>query len=167
MAMKTDELIKWLTIGANVAILVGLAFVIFELRQNNDALELQSQDAIADGFMQLNLASISDSSVARLWVLGLNEPDSLNDVEAIQFSFYLRGVFNQLFRIHSSYIKGTISEAEWSDYAKEAAYMMATKGGQLYFKNNWVRDRFTKDINKYGQEPPNVDFRLDRENLPN
>ena len=48
-------------------------------------------------FVQLNLASISDSSVARLWVIGLNKPERLTDLEAVQFSFYLRGVFNQFF----------------------------------------------------------------------
>ena len=165
--IKTDILLKWLTICANLAILIGLIFVSLELRQNNDALKLQSQDAISDGFVQLNLASISDSSVARLWVVGLYEPESLTNVEAVQFSFYLRGVFNQLFRIHSLYETGTLSELEWADYAKEAAYLMSTKGGQLYFENNWVRDSFLEELSKFKGARPNIDFRLGRESLPN
>ena len=142
-------------------------FVVLELRQNNDALRLQSQDSIADGFMQLNLASINDSSVARLWVIGLHEPERLNDIEAIQFSFYLRGVFNQLQRIHSLYKTGIISEQEWSPYAKEAAFMMTSNGGKLYFEDNWLHRGFEKDIMKYNTEKPNIDFRLGRDSLPN
>lgn len=162
----TDNILKWLTIGANIAILIGLLFVIFELRQNNNALKMQSQDAIADGFMQLNLASISDSSVARIWVVGLYEPQKLNDVEAIRFSFYLRGVFNQLQRIYSLYQTGTISELEWSSYAEEAAFMMYSNGGQLYFKDNWVHEGFEKDVMKYWNELPNINFQLGRDSLP-
>ncbi len=164
--INSDNLIKWLTICANLAILVGLVFVILEIRQNNDALKIQSQDAIAEGFLQLNLASISDSSVARVWVIGLHEPERLTDVEAIQFSFHLRGVFNQLHRIHSLYSRGTISELEWSDFAKEAAFMMSTKGGQLYFQDNWVRNSFGKDVQKYKDVIPNINFQLGRDSLP-
>ena len=164
--INSDKLIKWLTIGANVAILIGLLFVIFELRQNNDSLKLQSQDAIADGFVQLNLASISDSSVARLWVLGLHKPERLTDLEAIRFSFYLRGVFNQFFRIHSLYRTGTITQQEWSNYAKEATFIMSTEGGKIYFKDNWAPTSFLNDLKRFSGELPNINFRLGRDSLP-
>jgi len=163
---SADNLLKWLTIFANVAILIGVLFLVFELRQNNDALRLQSQDSIADGFMQLNLASINDSSVARLWVIGLHEPEILDDIEAIRFSFYLRGVFNQLQRIHSLYRTGTISKSEWSEYASEASFMMTSKGGKLYFKDNWVHADFEKDVMRYSTDKPNINFRLGRDSLP-
>lgn len=163
---NSDRLLKWLSIGANIAILIGLIFVIMELRQNNDSLKLQSQDAIADGFVQLNLASISDSTVARLWVLGLHAPDRLNEVHAIQFSFYMRGVFNQFFRIHNLYKTGTLSKEEWSSYAGEAAYLMSTQGGKIYFQDNWVPDDFRREMETFKGNKPNINFRLSRDSLP-
>ena len=39
--MDSNTVNKWLTLGANVGILIGLALVIFEIRQNTDLLRLQ------------------------------------------------------------------------------------------------------------------------------
>ena len=39
--MNSDNLNKWLTLGANVGILIGLALVVFEIRQNSDLLRLE------------------------------------------------------------------------------------------------------------------------------
>ena len=46
--MKTENLNRWISIVANIAILVGLIFVFVELRQNRYALTAQSADSIAE-----------------------------------------------------------------------------------------------------------------------
>ena len=80
---------RWISVGANVAVLLGLIFVGLEVRNSRAAAEAQAADGIADGFLQLNLISITDSTAAKVWDRGLLEPDSLSDMEAFQFSMHI------------------------------------------------------------------------------
>ena len=41
--MKTDSINRWLTLGANLGVLVGIIFLATELRQNNELLEAQTR----------------------------------------------------------------------------------------------------------------------------
>ena len=41
--MDTDRLNRWLTLGANVGVLLGIAFLAIELRQNNELLAAQQR----------------------------------------------------------------------------------------------------------------------------
>ncbi len=45
--MTADSINRWLTLGANLGVLVGIAFLAIELRQNNELLEAQTR---ADNF---------------------------------------------------------------------------------------------------------------------
>lgn len=56
--MDSDKINKWLTLGANIGILVGLALVIFEIRQNSELLRLQ--------FINDDLLIIADSETPLL-----------------------------------------------------------------------------------------------------
>jgi hypothetical protein len=65
--MTCDRLLKFLGIGANVAVLAGLIFVGFQVPDGRAAAEAQVVDGVTDGFLQLNLAVIADPEVACVW----------------------------------------------------------------------------------------------------
>ena len=46
--MDSENMSKWLTLGANIGILIGLVLVVIQIRQNSDLLRLQF---ISDEFM--------------------------------------------------------------------------------------------------------------------
>ena len=75
--MDIERTNQWLTLIANVGVLVGVIFLAVELRHSSNAISAQTQDSIADGFIQLNLATISDPTVGENWVIGLYEPERL------------------------------------------------------------------------------------------
>jgi hypothetical protein len=157
-----SSLSRSLTVGANMAVLLGLIFVGVEVRNSRAAAEAQAADGIADGFLQLTLTQMTDSTVAKVWTTGLREPDSLNDTEAIQFSMHMRALFNQFHRVHRLYRTGLITEADWERYARQAAGMMATPGGLLYFAGNESPPDFEQDVRRYEGEAPNFDLHLGR-----
>ena len=39
--MDTDKMNRWLTLGANVGVLIGLILLLFEIRQNSDLMRSQ------------------------------------------------------------------------------------------------------------------------------
>jgi hypothetical protein len=164
--MSNDRVGRWLTIGANLAVLMGLVFVGMELRESRTASAIQAADAIADGFLQLNIISVTDSTAARVWVVGLQEPERLSDVEAIQFSMHLRALFNQFQRVHRLYRTQLIPEADWALFATEAAWLMSTPGGRSHFAGNALGEDFKSDVERYAGADRNLDLRLGRDSWP-
>jgi hypothetical protein len=143
-------------------VLLGLLFVGLEVRNSRAAAEAQAADGIADGFLQLNLISITDSTAAIVWNQGLATPEVLSDSQALQFSMHMRALFNQYTRVHRLYRAGLISEADWALYAREAATLMATPGGVLYFGGNELPADLIEDLEPFKGAPPNIDLRLGR-----
>jgi hypothetical protein len=44
-----DRLNKWLTLGANLGVLVGIILLVMEIRQNQEIIEFDQEDGDADG----------------------------------------------------------------------------------------------------------------------
>ncbi len=164
--MNAEKLNSWLGVLANIGVLVGIIFLAIEVRHSSNAVNAQMADSVADGFIALNITSITDPAVARIWVVGLVEPERLSDVEAIQFSMLVRGVFNQYARVHRLYRSGLLSESDWALYAREAASTMTTPGGKLHWEGNEMDPDFLADVEPYIGQESNVDFRLGRDSLP-
>jgi hypothetical protein len=131
-----DKVGGWLNLTANVAVLIGIVFLAIEVRHAGNSAEMQMQDSLANGFNDLALALAADPLLARLYVLGLNDPDHLTDVEAIQFGMFFRAYLNQQFRVFQLYQMGVMSEDDWILSAEELGTMLATPGGRQYMQGN-------------------------------
>jgi len=86
--MNTDSVNPWLTFGANVAVLIGLALVVAEIRQNTAIAELQfsqNRSLAIDQFELLNL----DSDFAQTWAKSVQQPQSLTPAEYRMMDSYL------------------------------------------------------------------------------
>ena len=158
--MSTDRLLRYLSIGANLAVLAGLIFVGLEVRDGRAAAVSQVADGIADGFLQLNMAGISDPEVACIWVVGLDRPEALSTVQAARFSLYMRGVFNQYQRVHRQNQTGLVAPDQWEEIAGEALGMMATAGGSLYVRDNPLPQDFLDDLPETGTDMSVTAFTL-------
>ena len=134
--MKAGRPIEILTIGANLAVLVGLVFVGIEVRNSRAAAEAQIADGIAEGFMHVNELAIENPSVACIWVLGWHSPESLSDLQAAQFSMDARMVFKQYARVYSLYETVLVAEENWSFTASSAHWLLNTPGGTTFIDGN-------------------------------
>lgn len=75
--MEYDKLNRWLMLGANLGVLVGILLLVIELRQNQQLLELDQRLSILDSeslevarFTDLRMLRIQDREVARIWTDG-------------------------------------------------------------------------------------------------
>ena len=50
--MKNENVNQWLTLGANLAVLIGLVLLIVEISQNNDMMRAQTRSGISDAIIQ-------------------------------------------------------------------------------------------------------------------
>lgn len=114
--MRNVELKSILEVLSAVAVLLGLAFVGFELRQNTAAVEASSRQSSNDAALEWLLTVASDPELANLWGIASKEPQNLSETEAVQLHLLLR---SQWIRFQNSYLQwknGTLSEDDWNVY---------------------------------------------------
>ena len=147
--MNEGRMVRLVGIGANLAVLAGLIFVGVEVRNGRAAVEAQIADGIAEGFIEHNLATVTDSTVARIWVVGLEAPDRLSDMEAARFSAYFRASLNQYLRVYRLSNTGLVDPEFWEVLAGQVAWQLSTPGGHLFHDGNELPDGFLEAIEPF------------------
>ncbi len=91
---RLDRLNRWLTLAANIGVLLGLIVLIFEVRQNADlaraTLETAKNDQLAA--IELNLAAPASATA---WVKSIRAPETLTDAEVRMLESHLVAVVLQ------------------------------------------------------------------------
>ena len=114
--MRNVELKSILELLSAAAVLLGLVFVGFELRQNTAAIEASSRQSTSDASVAWLLTIASDPELAHLWGIASQEPQKLSDTEAVQLHLLLR---SQWIRFQNAYLQwnnGTLDEDDWHNY---------------------------------------------------
>ena len=76
--MKIADLNEWLSLLANVGVLIGIIFLIVELQQTNRIARVSAEYEIRNNFSALNELNMSDPEYAE-WIVGINQPDTVLD----------------------------------------------------------------------------------------
>jgi hypothetical protein len=85
--MDTDRLNRWLTLGANVGVLIGIVLLVVEVRQNNENLIAQSHATYHASWQDVWGMAAEDSRLAE--ILGKEiGGESLTRAEFIQLAAY-------------------------------------------------------------------------------
>jgi hypothetical protein len=164
--MTTERMNSWLSLGANIGVIVSLLFLAFEINQSTKSTAAAASDSVIDGFNTLNMPIISDPQVARIFIVGLYEPDKLTDVEAVQFAMWLRSLVNQQMRLRRLTDLGLYSDTARLPDVEQLAEFMSTPGGKQFLESNKVfpKELFDEIQPFLGQEPKS-DFILGRDGL--
>ena len=74
--MNTDQVNKWLTVGANIAVVAGIVFLALQLNQNSRMVQTQTRNAITESILdfQFNAEMSGLADIARK---GNQDPSSL------------------------------------------------------------------------------------------
>jgi hypothetical protein len=156
---------RWLTLTANVGVLVGLIFLAVEVRHAGNATELQTIESVSEGWFRLNELIVSDPELARIVVLGLEYPEALTDVESIQFSMHMTMFTNQFTRIGKHYELGLISEQEYQNSSYELASFYNTPGGRVIIENSpdYFKEASLEFIAQYTDSIPAPELMMGRD----
>ena len=160
--VDSSRVARLLTLGANLAVLLGLVFVGLEVRNSRAAAEAESLDGVYGGFLEWNLAIVGDTSLVRIWAEGQSQPERLTDLEARQFATLMRSLLNQMTRVYGLYRAGLMNEATWELYARQVVTLSSTEGGKLYFAGNELPADFLAALNRYSTQPARMDGTLGR-----
>jgi len=77
---KVERLNRWLTLGANIGVVLGLIILIFEVRQNAALTRADLQVKRNSMLMEVEF-SLSSPENVRAWVKSIRTPEEMSDVE--------------------------------------------------------------------------------------
>ena len=122
--MDSDRLNRWLTLGANVGVIAGIVFLAFELRQNNDLLESESQYRFLENRRQLNVEVYRDPTLAEL--MGkLRAGDPLDANERIRARAFFQSVYQNWYWEYNEWVQGRLEELPlvgWANFANSNSF---------------------------------------------
>ena len=132
---RLDRTNSWLSLAANLAILVGLVLVAIELSQNTEHLRLQLTDQITSRMTENNRALLGENPTAAI-AKSISEPENLTYAEFRIVDAYLinvLAVWEDRYFLHQA---GLVDAANWRRrIEEEVAFELGSR-----FAKNWWRE---------------------------
>ena len=111
--MDADRLNKWLTLGANLGVLVGLILLILEIDQNRQATQAQTRNDIAQGAIGVISLAIDNPNLADI-IVRSNRGEELSESEEYMLFSRAEVIFRYWENAHYQYRLGTYDEGEFT-----------------------------------------------------
>jgi hypothetical protein len=133
----------WLTLGANVGVIVGLALLLLELNQNREMMRAQTRHEIAMGIVDLLQVPAADEQLADL-MYRAETGGELTPQERFRFHMRTNALLRYWEDVHYQYRVGLYDEVEFSKQ-KEAwrAALVRSEGMRMYWCQ--VRNLYSPD----------------------
>ncbi len=128
--MDSDRLNRWLTLGANVGVLIGIILLIIELDQNRDMMRAQIRNELARGIQELIGFAVANQDLADL-IVRANTGESLSPAESSRVGTWDQLVFRYWENVHYQYRQGLYEESEFSPH-RDAMLDVVVEDPRLY-----------------------------------
>ena len=152
--MKIDGLNRWLTLGANIGVVIGIAFLVVEINQNTVSNRIAARDSATQGHIDY-MAHLLDSSVlasaaAKTWA-----NQELSHLETNQLIVWHEIRWRHYERVFYQYKNGVISDQEWTGY--ESGIKQSFQEDDVFWKisrDSWeqAKGKLSEDFTAYVEE---------------
>ncbi len=120
--MKIESVNRWLTLGANIGVVIGIAFLIVEINQNTIATRIAARNSATQGHIEymghMLDSSILASAAAKTWAN--HELIHLETTQLVIFHELRWRHYEAVFYLHQN---GVISDQEWTGYESGIAQL--------------------------------------------
>ena len=141
-----DRLNQWLTLLANLGVIIGIGFVAYEVRQNTEATHAQTREAVLAA-AQAELQAVRDDPNL---IISIIKEDTLSTEEQIKLYTWLVSALKAREFSWLQRKSGVIDEAQWqSELAVAVAILQAPRVRTWWQKVGYktVSDEFRQFIN--------------------
>jgi hypothetical protein len=143
--MNADKINRWLTLGANIAVVIGIILVALQINQNNRMMRTQTRNAITTSIMDFTLSS--ETSAAEELVLKADgDLSRLTPSETRKARLVYTALIRLWENIHYQYRNGVFDEAEFA--AARNTWRLA---------NPLLRDQYCRQKQAHSLSPAFVD----------
>lgn len=110
--MSADRLNRWLALGGNAAVVIGLLLLVYELNQTRELTQAQMRSEISRGIYDLLAMTANNQQLADLMVRA-DGGEPLTEAEEFQFNSRTRAMFRYFENVHYQYRVGLYDESEF------------------------------------------------------
>jgi len=111
--LDNDRLNRWLTLGANIGVLIGIILLLVELDQNRDMMRSQTRNEISVGIVDLLSQPANNVQLADL-IKRVNNGEELTQQDIIQFRYRTISMFRYFENVNYQYRQGLYDEEEYA-----------------------------------------------------
>lgn len=146
--MSNDRFTRWLTLAANIGVLLGIVFLALEIRQNSEHLALQLEFAVpTQKIFEIN-RDLMDPSVARIVAKAIETPAELTFEEGLVASAFILNALNEWedrYLLHKAGLNGVI---DWKRHIREnVSWTLGNRFALAVYNSN--RDAFETEFVDY------------------
>jgi len=131
-----DRTNRWLTLAANIGVLLGLIVLIFEVRQNAALTRLSQETGRAAMFAQIEL-SLATPAASAAWMKAIHAPEDLTDSELRMAETQLVAIMQQWDTLISMEQEGLVDRARVKMHIRNTAPFFF---GSRFAKRWWERE---------------------------
>ncbi len=142
--MGSEKVNRWLTLGANIGVLIGIILLIAELNQNRDMIRAQTRNDLSQQ-MSNRLLSVGTNSQMASVLRRARNGEELTADEEYQAYIYLIANMRDWENIHYQYRHGMFDEHEFD--AEKFAWRGVINNSKV-FERNWcgIRLNFSAEF---------------------
>ena len=136
--MDTDRLNRWLTLGANFAVLFSIVFLAIEIQQNTEMTRAQITQSRADTAIALAESYYNSEYLPKIWEKARNS-ETLSFDERTRYQFWLRATLRNLDNNYQQAERGLLGDhIPRASAAVIRLVILASPTAVEYWKNNKV-----------------------------
>ena len=150
--MNLDSLNRWLTLAANLGVLVGVVFVAYEVRQNTEFARSNTRLEIAHDSFLPALAIAADESLAAALV----KQEAGEGVSAVERQRLITLVYatNVIYEnVYFQYRAGLLTDDQWQGFLRAIEFTRQGSTNPTY----WIPELFSDEYRQLVQE---IDARM-------
>ncbi len=144
--MESESINRWLTLGANFAVLIGILLLVFELHQNRDLVRSEIRNDLSDGVAEIFRQIAENGELAGI-VLRAHSGEELSPEESFRYRSYARGVIRYWSNVHYQYQNGLYDDSEylrhrqaWGELVRLKPYAEVWCGYRATFSEEFVAE---------------------------
>ncbi|MGR8948527.1 MAG: hypothetical protein ACU84Q_10795 [Gammaproteobacteria bacterium] len=149
-----------------VAVVVTIIFLSVEVRNNRNATQSNSLDALAGGFSDINYNVIGDGEFTAIWEKGLASPETLDSQETIRISMYMQCYINHYTALRKYHELGVLPDEEWEAYLAAISGIINTPGGQWLVPRLAIAPSLLQEIQEHGRPAQDYGWIPQTQNSP-
>jgi hypothetical protein len=139
-----------------IAVIASLVFVGVQLRQATAAIRGSSSQAHSALYTELVRSIIDNADFARIWSIGLTDPDALAEDEWTRFVAYASALFRLYESSRVQWLNGRLDEEHWHTIERQATDFGHLPGLKLAWdlRADWYSAEFRAWFNDLA--PPHI-----------
>ena len=131
--MDSDRLNRWMTLGANIAVLAGILFLAFELQQNTLATQLEAASNFQNSYSEIELLIAGSPEFAALLRKGRGG-EKVSATDQFRLSVFYGNVLLQWQFNHFQHLSGALDDQIWDGNRVKLTQIIGEDRGLL---NHW------------------------------